>query len=251
MGYERKYSQGRIILCRPKDCNIKGRLRNDIPISQIKAIRKALEVACVDNIALLFNGATIYGFGLPKPGVPYLELTFHGFHNWFATKWNKKREQLIIFQSLNATPRLPIEKITFDKFKSKIKKVFTLSEFQLRKLWSIIDICIKSNKGSILIIDAHADAEVERLSNQAFLIEPSVINKDLLKGMLCVDGAVFLDINSKCHGFGVILDGVSHPNKGDRNRGSRFNSVIKYVNSREGMCFGVVFSDDGYIDIIS
>ena len=61
-----------------------------------------------------------------------------------------------------------------------------------------------------------------------------------------------LDQDLCCHGFGVILDGVSVQNQ-DSARGSRYNSSLRYyayIKERFEKTLIIVASDDGMVDFI-
>ena len=55
--------------------------------------------------------------------------------------------------------------------------------------------------------------------------------------------------DGRCHAFGVILDGVSNES-GDRSRGARFNSAVRYQNMATVGSIIIVISDDGTIDLL-
>lgn len=81
--------------------------------------------------------------------------------------------------------------------------------------------------------------------------------KGYIQQLGAIDGSVFIDTKGRIHGIGMILDGISW-SKGKRERGSRYNSVVKYLESlathypypakAKGM--GIVVSEDGFVDII-
>ncbi len=95
----------------------------------------------------------------------------------------------------------------------------------------------KVSHGALVIIASDAQNEADRLCgecNRGMQIEPIGITPDnyqLLLGMASIDGAVLLDLDGKCYGFSVILDGVAKV-KGDPGKGSRYNSAVNYIANR-------------------
>ena len=67
--------------------------------------------------------------------------------------------------------------------------------------------------------------------------------------MTAIDGAVLLGPDGVCHAIGVILDGLAG-DRGDPERGARFNSAVRYVDSRQEVCLAIVVSEDKTLDVI-
>jgi DNA integrity scanning protein DisA with diadenylate cyclase activity len=70
--------------------------------------------------------------------------------------------------------------------------------------------------------------------------------------LVAIDGAVLIDPSGQCHGIGAILDGQA-AESWDASRGSRYNSALRYVSTRqrEGhRCLAVVISEDGMINLL-
>jgi DisA bacterial checkpoint controller nucleotide-binding len=64
-----------------------------------------------------------------------------------------------------------------------------------------------------------------------------------------IDGAVLVDPSGFCHGIGVILDGTA-TSVGDRARGARYNSALKYLASwQDTPTVILIVSEDGMIDL--
>ncbi len=128
----------------------------------------------------------------------------------------------------------------------------------------IFEQAMEQKHGTILIIimkdaagDNNVEAEVERLINDSAgtKIEARKVPEHFIKSMTEIDGALILDDEGICYGFGVILDSDSKVKvRGNPERGARFNSTKKYI----GMCrekgmkvIGVVVSEDRTIDIFT
>jgi hypothetical protein len=75
------------------------------------------------------------------------------------------------------------------------------------------------------------------------------MSPSLLERVSGIDGSIVLDPQGICHAVGVILDGEAAP-ECTPSRGSRFNSAMRYVRSRDRRRLAIVLSDDHTIDII-
>ncbi len=99
--------------------------------------------------------------------------------------------------------------------------------------------------------------EVKRLSSlhKGMMIDELDLNEtenlSLMQGLASIDGAIMVDDNGICRGFGIILDGETII-KGNVGRGSRYNSAKNYVALRDKV-YAVVFSEDKEkgIDVIN
>ena len=101
----------------------------------------------------------------------------------------------------------------------------------------------------MLVISESAAEEAQRLSVQGTPLVPCALTPELLRNLTPIDGAVILTPKGICHAIGTILDGRA-TEKGNPARGARFNSAVRYVESRSAPCLAVVVSEDGGIDLI-
>lgn len=74
---------------------------------------------------------------------------------------------------------------------------------------------------------------------------------ELISSAAAMDGAVVVDLQGRIRYVAVILDGLSRT-AGDLSRGARFNSIKNFVVdlSQSDRVMGIVFSEDGGVDII-
>ena len=100
--------------------------------------------------------------------------------------------------------------------------------------------------GALLIVAEDAETETDRLClkyKRGTKIEKFKIDEQdslgkykwhqLLLGMTNVDGAVLLDFDGNCYGYGIILDGIALV-EGKADRGARYNSAITYLANNGG-----------------
>ena len=114
------------------------------------------------------------------------------------------------------------------------------------------------NHGALIIVAEDAEAEVQILCNkfkrgtQIVKMQIDEDNQELLIAIASIDGAVFMDNDLNCYGFGVVLDGLARV-RGEVGRGSRYNSSLNYIHNSNKKRWAIVFSEDKEkgIDIIS
>ncbi|MYA84923.1 MAG: hypothetical protein F4Y12_05000 [Acidimicrobiaceae bacterium] len=100
-----------------------------------------------------------------------------------------------------------------------------------------------------LVVSHDPETEVGRLGGEAVPVSPDRLDVSHLLSFGGVDGAVVLGPDGRCHAFGVILDGTAD-GRGDRARGSRYNSAIRYQRTKAPQSLLVVISEDGMMNLI-
>ena len=129
----------------------------------------------------------------------------------------------------------------------------------------IVQNATEQKHGTTIVFSMHAKEEVGRLNRTCFQIEevPLRNNKEIIKQITAIDGAVMCGFDGVCYAIGVILDGmaVGAPDKKtgegdgykqepeDISRGARYNSAIRYKNANPCSIICIV-SEDGDVNII-
>jgi hypothetical protein len=104
--------------------------------------------------------------------------------------------------------------------------------------------------GTMLVISERAAAEAARLESQALTVEPTRLDDSLVRQVTGIDGAVLVDPSGCCHAIRVILDGTA-TGAGDRSRGARYNSAVKYLASAgDTPTVILLVSEDGMINLL-
>lgn len=168
-------------------------------------------------------------------------------------------------------PRLGEEGYSSEKFTSLLKNVFwgqvadiEQVKFKVDRLDQIVRQAREQKHGTMVVITDHwtAKQELDELRKQSTLIDPKGINKDYIKFLTSIDGAIYFDTEGNCHAIGVILDGKAKQDIGNASRGARFNSAHRYlhklkdfntnkpVDEPERKCVIVIISEDGSVDLI-
>ncbi|MEH7357794.1 DNA integrity scanning protein DisA nucleotide-binding domain protein [Priestia megaterium] len=227
----------------------------------LRSIRKLLEIS-QDNVFLICDGEYIRGTGVFSDNYSYREKMF--YNKVFTIKFNsqgcwelRNNKGEIMLNVSYGIPSLPKQLINRVTFNNKCKKIFGSCYGQYEdcyeNVWNFIEEARKQKHGTMIVINEHAQKEVQRLSRISFPIKPTLITDlNLIHGLTSIDGAVMLDPTGHCHAIGCILDGVSHDDIGNSSRGARFNSALRYINycvDEKMKVLVVIVSEDGMIDI--
>lgn len=146
-------------------------------------------------------------------------------------------------------PSLPRSKINKEIFVDLLQRTFdNATTDNLDKIQRIVNVAIKQKHGALLIISSDAEGEADRLENQSTKIKRVELDDSLVRNVTSIDGATLLDITGTCYSIGVILDGIATP-KGSSERGSRYNSAVRYIENNKGKCVAVIISEDGMVNL--
>lgn len=117
--------------------------------------------------------------------------------------------------------------------------------------------CLKKQRhGALVIIAPDVSSEMRRLCdkykrgtriNKLPLGKEGALN--IISGFCSVDGAIFLDYQGNCHGYGVILDERAKID-GKRGRGARYNSARNYITGTKRYAIVVSEDKDKDVDIL-
>lgn len=253
MKYEGDVAIGGMILCKQNHKNVKMTitLKKPISINDHRKVRKFLEISD-NNTMIVTDSEKIYGFGEIKGKYNPMDedlftIRFSGYYKWELLH-NNETMMIVEFK----LPRLPKEKISEKKFRDDIVRIFSdINHNDISKIWDIIIYASEQKHGTMIVISNNAESEAKRLSTQAIEIEPTTFDANLLRGATSIDGAVLFNEKANCYAIGVILDGLATED-GDSSRGARYNSAIKYYESRKDRdkLMMVIVSEDGMINII-
>lgn len=161
---------------------------------------------------------------------------------------------------ISSTDYKKIQKFFHNSSKAEIFKMFLKNIYELNDSFHGTIVVVTDDIKFINRMNKnHRSINVSNSVNQLNLFKVYSDSLDDKKSALirlsCVDGAIILRPNGNVESFGVILDGHSR-NKGDRSRGSRFNSTKTFIEdyaieNRSKKYLGVVMSEDGPINVFS
>ncbi len=249
--YEGAKGVGRLLLVAPDNPLIvySMRLAVPVPFRQARWARKILQMSSAE-FALVANGHAIHGLGdlsaehdSTAQDAYWIDFVDH-------CRWNLRLGRRTLMTTAFGEARLPDEPITQPRFfDSFLRKFAETSEADAERMWRLVEVMAEAQHGSMIVIAADAATEAARLSQQAMVIQPTLLSKELLSRASKIDGTILVDPFAVCYAVGVILDGVANE-RCTPSRGSRYNSAVRYVFSSSSPRLALVRSADGTTDIL-
>ncbi|QNI04947.1 hypothetical protein GAN17_00420 [Mycobacterium kubicae] len=250
--YERRVGVGSLLLAKEKCEHIVAtlRLQKSVHVGATRSLRKLLETSSRTGESLLTDGERVYGLGHRKPEYPepsesVFEVVVTGNGVWELTH-GETRLALVEF----GEPRLPQQQLKPERLDDVCGRLF--GHCDSAALWELAETASEAEHGTMLVISDDAAGEAERLGSQAFRVKPQRLDSALVRQVIGIDGAVLVDAVGRCHAIGVILDGVATA-QGDRSRGSRFNSAVRYLATIKNdgrRAVVLIVSEDGMINLL-
>ena len=250
--YERRVGVGSLLLTAQSvehvDCSL--RFRKPVHVNETRALRKLLETSNRNGESLLTDGEVAFGLGCrnanyPESSQSVFQLVIAGNGAWELLH-GETRLTAVEF----GEPRLPVQQLRPERLNDMFSRLFDAPESQA--LWGLARAASKAEHGTMLVISDSAADEATRLGSQAFLVEPTQLSADSIRQVTAIDGGVLVDPSGMCYAIGVILDGIA-TTRGDRSRGSRYNSAIRYLASAKARGAHTVIllvSEDGMINLL-
>lgn len=249
--YERGVGSGRILLARTDHENLSESIsfKNPPKLDNFRAVRKLLELAD-DGEALISNsdvvtalGKIVGNYDTSKEDLFAIEFVGHA-------KWQLVHGGIVLMRVEHGIPQLPQVERQITRFNETFERLFPESTARHRQvIRGIVRRATSLHHGTIIVISDQAESEAVRLGNQATSIEPVQLSDNLIEKAAQIDGAMLVSPDGICYAIGAILDGVAS-GKGSSERGSRFNSTVRYVYASQSACVGLVVSDDGMVDSV-
>ena len=241
--YERGGAGGHLVITHKENIDkwLDVRFQQPISLHGARGMRKLLELSD-STVSVLADYQYAYGLGSYCAAVDVIEISVTGHAKW---ELSVNGDQYVRVAYGHAT--LPKQVIPFDKFKDVAER--TVGDVDVSRLWNIIDIAQASGHGTTIVVTNDPAGETERLSGEAVPIVPDSLDPLEIVRLGRVDGALVLGPDGYCHAFGVILDGMATVT-GDRSRGARFNSAVRYQRTTKAGAMAIVISADGSVDLI-
>jgi hypothetical protein len=249
--YEKQAGLGSIVLSQPDNTSLRYsvRFRNPIPLRESRWARKALQMASPE-VSLIVSEGLIHGLGTLDPEHDPEALDTFVVSVIDHYQWELRTGTQTLMYSRYREPKLPQEPVSHECFISNFLRLFSgASENDAENLWTLFVSSSTLQHGSMLMIAEDAESEAERLSDQGTPIEPVKLTPHLLERVSGIDGTILLDPTGICHAIGVILDGEATSDCSPA-RGSRYNSALRYVRSKDHVRLAVVTSDDRTVDLV-
>lgn len=260
MQYEGAEAVGGIIVAAKEhpDIELTVEFKSSIAVQDHRTVRKMLESS--DRVVrLVLDAGRIVGLGRVPDG-RYTGSAENLFTVRFSKHfcWDLHHAGHHMMHVAYGCPEMPRPDRHEDRFREVFSRVFADSpSSDVDRVWAVVDAACLQNRGSTIVIVDRADEEASRLSGQSIGVQPIPCVPGLVPLLSAVDGAIVLDPTCMCHAFGTILDGKAVPG-GDRSRGSRFNSALRYqegcsvasADAPARRCVIVVVSEDGMINVL-
>jgi hypothetical protein len=248
--YERRVGIGSLLLVDTRSPHVERvlRLREPVPIGETSTLRKLLEISSRHGESLLTDGSVVYGLGrlradYPEGSESVFQLLVVGDGVW---ELHHGGHPLATVQF--GAPRLPDQQLQRERVDDIASRVF--HEWDSDALWALATAAADAEHGTMLVVSARAATEAARLVSQALTVEPTRLDDSLVRQVTGIDGAVLVDPSGRCHAIGVILDGTA-TSEGDRSRGARYNSAVKYLASANNIPTVILLvSEDGLINLL-
>ena len=246
LSYERSSARGYLTIADTSRADVQIDICFEHPISlhDARTIRKLLEVTDGET-RVLADESVAYGLGACAPSSEIVEISVLG-----NAEWEMSVDGSALLRVSYGRATLPRASFDFERFADITER--TIGTFDRERIDNIINIAQNSGHGMTLVISSEPAHETDRLGGEAMAIEPTRLTPELIARLSRVDGAILLGPDGRCHAFGVILDGTA-VGRGDRSRGSRFNSAVRYQRTQRAsgnQAVLVVISVDGAVDIL-
>ena len=243
LSYERAGASGRLVVAsRDKAISLsRVRFAQRIRFDNARIVRKLVQLSD-DHTAVLTDGLYAYGLGecVSAPDVVEVSVCGHA-------EWELRVGGTVFLRVAYGHARLPKPLFDYDKFAVTAER--TVGPIDLCRIRQIIEAALNSGHGMTLVVSRNVAKEVGRLGGEAVPINPDDLELADIVRFGRVDGAVVLGTDGRCYAFGVILDGEA-TGRGDRARGSRYNSAVRYQTTMAPESVIVVISDDRTVDLI-
>lgn len=250
--YEKRAGLGRLIVVNPSSTVIDGwlTLENAVPVRETRTMRKLLETSSGTGAALLTDGAAVYGLGIIRDDYdPSAESVFEVLVSGPGT-WDLRHAGTPLMSVRNGAPYLPAQLLSRERFENIAGRVFAAAGgFDVEALWDLAMAASEAEHGTMLVVSAGAAVEAQRLRGQALTVRHTRPSAALIRQVTTIDGAVLVGPDASLVAIGVILDGTAIE-RGDRSRGARYNSAVRYLASAPHATVIVLVSEDGMLDLL-
>lgn len=247
--YESRVGVGSLLLAVPGSEYIDRTLtlQDPVHLGETRALRKLLETSSLDGDSLLTDGHAVYGLGRLRADYPEASESVFELRVTGDGEWELAHFGVALAKVEFGAPKLPKQQLRRERFDDICSRIF--GEYDREALWNLASAAREAEHGTMLVISAQADVEANRLGSQALPIEPTFAD-GFIKQVTGIDGAVLVDPFGRSHAIGVILDGTA-TTEGDRSRGARYNSAVKYlVSQKDTPTVILLVSEDGMINLL-
>lgn len=230
-------------------------------LSEHKLIRKLLEIVSTDY-CILSTTRNVYGI-IKKSKIQDIiendileyifEVNIEKGRVWHLS-YVSKTEHYFLLKSEYGNYTYIKPRVDYNEFENALSKVFSFHTKQIEPLKQIVQQALEQTHGTMIVFSKSAESEVRRLHRCCIPVSKINLsdcsNKEVIKFITSIDGAVLCDGQGNCHAIGVILDGKTSEKHENISRGARYNSAHRYHSTQEKNCVIVIISEDKDITIV-
>ncbi len=250
--YEGVQGTGRLLLTNPESGSVDLTLAfaEAVPFRELRWARKTLEMAS-GHTSLVADCEKIFGLGRLASGVdPWTTQDVFQIEFLDHYHWRLSCGEEVMLISRYGTPSLPQEAFPTERLADTYQRLFPGARpSDLSRFMELFRVAVNVGHGCTLVTAQDAQEEAQRLQRQGARVASTRLTPELFRQVSSIDGAILVDPRGVCHAVGVILDGAAR-SECTPARGSRYNSAIRYVYSRDTPRLAVVVSDDRTVDVV-
>ena len=241
--YERSGAKGHLVVTGRDNLTNKLRvtIQNPVRLGEARSVRKMLELTD-ETTALLTDGRSIYGLGetVSAPDVARIAIEGHA-------KWSLSINDTALMKVAYEHATLPKQILDKDLFSDVARR--KVGGVEVERIWDIFQCALDNGHGTTIVVSEDPVSEIERLGQEALATKAEFLEHKDVARLGRIDGAIILGPDGRCYAFGAILDGRA-TYTGDRSRGARYNSAVRYQRTSRIGTIVIVISDDGTVDLI-
>jgi hypothetical protein len=223
-------------------------LKDPVSLRDLRTLRKLLEIS-EEGLTVLIDSQHAFGLGRIHSDYSAEEESHFSLRIVESGIWDVSHAGQTLMRVEHSIPHLPQPALGREQFIDVIARRFPTIDADADHLWGLVEAAKQQHHGTTIVISSRAQREAERLGGQALELVATRIDPEQLRQLSNIDGAVLLSPQGDCHAVGVILDGLA-TEEGDRGRGARFNSAVRYLASTDDAAVVVLVSEDGMIDLL-
>ncbi len=252
MRYESREGLGTIIIANRDHLAVRTMIELEQPflVTEFRRVRKLLEM-CRGKLSVLTDSRYVWGLGKIVEDLHFttnaevLTVRFLGQSHW---RLGYRKDDLMDVQY--GEPKLPQPPADLDDVKAKLNCKFpSLPPGAADALVKLVSYAVEAEHGTMLVVSGNAAQQAADLTKPNRGIKPFDPDEETITAASAIDGAIMVDLEGKCHGIGVILDGLAGDGENPA-RGARYNSAVRYLRGHQDSLI-VVVSEDRTVDIIT
>ena len=241
--YERSGAKGHLVVTGRDNLTNKLRvtIQNPVRLGEARSVRKMLELTD-ETTALLTDGRSIYGLGETVSAPDVARIAIEGHAKW-SLSINDTALMKVAYEHATLSKQILDKDLFSDVARRKVGGV------EVERIWDIFQCALDNSHGTTIVVSEDPVSEIERLGQEALATKAEFLDHKDVARLGRIDGAIILGPEGRCYAFGAILDGRA-TNSGDRSRGARYNSAVRYQRASRIGTVVIVVSDDGTVDLI-